>query len=278
MEIEQLVKQAVDGDKTALEGITAAIQDNIYYLSLRMLANPDDAKEATQDILIKIITSLSAFRFDSKFTTWVYRVAANHLISAKKMINKVPDLNFELFKTDLEQDLQEPTNLRDKPDYQVLLNELRVSCTMAMLLCLNPTHRMAYILGDILEIEHDEASIALAISKDNFRKQLSRARTKVTLFTAESCGLVSSNAKCSCEKKLTGAIKRKRINSENIIFTNRDNNYSEVKSALKQTQQQLKTLKLQTSVNHYKSPTQLSDIIASLVSEGIKTDLNLRLS
>jgi RNA polymerase sigma factor (sigma-70 family) len=278
MEIEQLVKQAVDGDKTALEGITAAIQDNIYYLSLRMLANPDDAKEATQDILIKIITSLSAFRFDSKFTTWVYRVAANHLISAKKIINKVPDLNFDIFKMDLEQDLQEPTTLRDKPDYQVLLNELRISCTMAMLLCLNPIHRMAYILGDILEMEHEEASLALGISKDNFRKQLSRARAKVTQFTADSCGLVSSTAKCSCDKKLTGAMNRKRVNSGKIIFTQSDNNYAEIKLALKQTQKELKTLKLQTSVNHYKSPTELSDIIASLVSEGIKTDINLRLS
>lgn len=272
MDINYLIKKALNGDKTALEGITIAIQDNIYYLSLRMLANPDDAIEATQDILIKVITNLSSFRFDSHFNTWVYRVASNHLITAKKILNKDPALNFELFKMDLEQDLYEPVNLRDRPDYQVLLNELRVSCTMAMLLCLNPAHRMAYILGDILEIEHDEASKILAISKDNFRKQLSRARGKVVEFTSNSCRLVSDRATCSCDKKLQGALNRQRIKPDNIIFTDRNNNdYVELKSALKQTQQQLKTLKLQTSIKYYKCSEELSDIIGSLVREGIKS-------
>jgi RNA polymerase sigma factor (sigma-70 family) len=88
MEIENLIKEAVNGNKTALEGVVASIQDNIYYLSLRMLANPDDAQDATQDILIRVITKLSSFRFDSKFNTWVYRVASNYLITEKKFLIK----------------------------------------------------------------------------------------------------------------------------------------------------------------------------------------------
>jgi len=273
MEIERLVQQAVNGSKSALEGITAAIQDNIYYLSLRMLANPDDAKDATQDILIKVITNLSSFRFDSHFNTWVYRIASNYLISANKVVKRDAGLTFDLFRMDLEQDLQAPAELTDNPDYQAQLNELRISCTMAMLLCLNLPHRMAYILGDILEMTHDEASRILSISKSNFRQQLSRARKKVIEFTNESCGLLNECANCSCEKKLTGAIKRQRVNPLKLkLQAESDFSYIEVKEVLLQTQQELKTLKLQKSVSQYKCPNELNDIIELLVEQGVKAN------
>jgi RNA polymerase sigma factor (sigma-70 family) len=271
MEIEELVKKAVKGSKIALEGVTTSIQDNIYYLSLRMLANPDNAKDATQEILIKVITNLASFRFDSQFNTWVYKIASNYLISERKFINREPSLTFDIYKMDLEQDLQEPAEVRNDPHYQILLNELRISCTMAMLLCLNPQHRMAYILGDIFELEHDEASNILSISKDNFRQTLSRARAKVFQFTNESCGLISSDSKCSCVKKLQGSIKRKRVDPDKIIFADKSEyNYMEVKEVLRETQQELKTLVLQNAITRYKCPDTLSEIIESLVVQGIK--------
>lgn len=276
MTIEKLVKAALNGNKTALEEIAASIQDNIYYLSLRMLADSEAAKDATQDILIKVITKLSSYRFDSQFTTWVYRIAANHLISAKKLRDKDPGLTFELYQMDLEQDLQESTALQQSLDYQVLLNELRISCTMAMLLCLNPAHRMAYILGDIVELNHDEASSALAISKANYRQQLSRARAKVIAFTNQSCGLVSREAKCRCDKKLTGALARKRlVPGQSYFADNSAASYIEVKNILHETQQDLKTLTLQQSIGPYNCPSELSSIIESIVFQAVDKKNNI---
>jgi len=92
MKIEFLVKRAIEGDKVALKGIIESIQDDVYYLALRMLANPEDAQDAAQEILIKVITNLSSFEFKSKFKTWVYRIAANYLISNKKLKIKSPRL------------------------------------------------------------------------------------------------------------------------------------------------------------------------------------------
>lgn len=270
MDVEKLVEEAISGKKAALEGVVTAIQDNVYYLALRMLANPEDAKDATQEILIKIITNLSSFRFDSRFTTWVYRVAANYLISEKKVLSRDPQLTFDLYKQDLESDLQEPLSVQDSAEFQVLLNQLRISCTMAMLLCLDPRHRMAYILGDIYEMEHAEASSILAVSKENYRQQLSRARAKVVAFTASSCGLVSDCAKCSCEKKVTGSIARNRVDVDNVYFTEgAQYSYDEIKKSLIRTQQDLKALALQKSVGPYKSPLDLGLIIESLVVDGI---------
>lgn len=276
MEIEKLVTEAVKGNKAALEELITAIQDDIYYLALRMLCNPEDAKDAAQEILIKVMTNLSSFRFDSQLKTWVYRLAVNYLITEKNRFNRHQGITFDIYKSDLESDLQNPTDIQDNPEYLLLLNELRISCTMAMLLCLNTTHRMAYILGDILEMEHDEASKALSISKDNFRKQLSRARAKVIQFTSESCGLVNNSAKCSCEKKITGAVIRHRVSFDRIFFSG-DNQYpyAEIKESLLITQLNLKSLALQKSINPYRCPVKLSEVIETLVTEGVKANKNL---
>ena len=272
MNIEERVKAATAGDKAALADVVSAIQDQVYGLSLRMLVNPEDAIDATQEILIKVITNLSSFRFKSQFKTWVYRIAANQLITEKKIRERDPGLTFEFYRQDLENDLQAPEAWQDDPQYQVLLNELRISCTMAMLLCLNLPHRMAYILGDIFEMDHAEASEVLSISKSNFRKRLSRARQEVFRFTQQSCGLVSEQAACSCERKLTGAVVKNRVTPGKIYFAGEARfTYEQIKESLYKTQKQLRTLALQQSVNSSKCPISLSDDIESLIVQGIKT-------
>ncbi len=136
MHLESKVHLAIDGNKDALEAVIMAVQDDIYYLALRTLACPDDAKDANQEILIKISTNLSTFQFQSQFKTWAYRVAANYLMTEKKLLAKMPPLTFDNFRLDLESDLQDPKHLRDLPEYPLMLDALRISCTMAMLLCL----------------------------------------------------------------------------------------------------------------------------------------------
>ena len=81
-DLERLVEAAKEGDKKALETLILKIQDKIYGLALRMLYNPSDAEDASQEILLKIITHLGTFRGESAFTTWMYRVAVNHLLTS----------------------------------------------------------------------------------------------------------------------------------------------------------------------------------------------------
>ena len=83
-ELEEIIKLAVEGDKKALEIVISDIQDFVFNLSLRMLGTIADAQDATQDILIKVITHLSSFHYASQFNTWVYRIATHYLIDYKK--------------------------------------------------------------------------------------------------------------------------------------------------------------------------------------------------
>ncbi len=211
MDIDKAVQSAQMGNRDALESVVVFIQDDVYKLSIRMLCNPDDAQDATQEIILSVITKLSTFQFKSAFKTWVYRVAMNYLLTTKKNQAKDPSVTFEQFQQDLEADLEEPTDLEKQPEYPLLLNEVRILCTMAMLLCLDRRHRATYILGEIFELDGNEASEILELSSANYRQQLSRARAKVLAFTSKACGLVSQCASCTCRTKLKGAMRRGRV-------------------------------------------------------------------
>lgn len=151
------IELAQDGDAKALETLVLGIQDRIHKLALRMLADPIAAQDATQEILIRIVTKLSTYRGDSSFETWTYRVATNYLLTARKIIANDPGLSFQRYSDDLLDGIADEQSAA--PEDHVMLNELRLRCTMAMLLCLDRDHRAAYVLGDVLEFEHGECPI-----------------------------------------------------------------------------------------------------------------------
>jgi RNA polymerase sigma factor (sigma-70 family) len=143
------IKRAQGGDAKALEALVRGIQDRTYKLALRMLADPNAAQDATQEILIRVVMKLSTYRGESSFETWTYRVATNYLLTARKVIANDPGLSFQMFAEDLLDGIADEQAMAAED--HVMLNELRIRCTMAMLLCLDREHRAAYVLGDVLE-------------------------------------------------------------------------------------------------------------------------------
>src|SRR5947199_9307587 len=80
----ELVEQARNGDRAALEKLVLRHQAWIYNIAVRMVFQPQDAEEVTQEVLVKAITKLSTFKGESKFRTWLYRIAANHVLNMKR--------------------------------------------------------------------------------------------------------------------------------------------------------------------------------------------------
>lgn len=74
---EELLRRCKEGDETALRELLRRHERPVYSLLYRMLANHEDAEEALADVFVKVWRSASKFRGDSKFTTWLYRIAAN---------------------------------------------------------------------------------------------------------------------------------------------------------------------------------------------------------
>src|SRR3954453_16057885 len=80
----ELVEQARNGDRAAIEKLVLRHQAWVYNIAVRMVFQPQDAEEVTQEVLVKVITKLSTFKGESKFRTWLYRIAANHVLNMKR--------------------------------------------------------------------------------------------------------------------------------------------------------------------------------------------------
>lgn len=238
-----MIARAKAGEAQALEAIVRAVQGKVYRLATRMLGDPEMAQDATQEILIRIVTKLSTFQGESKFETWAYRVATNYLLTAKKVTARDPGLTFAMFGDDLMAGLVDENSAA--PDDHVMLNELRIRCTMAMLLCLDRDHRAAYVLGEILELEQGDAARILDITPANFRKRLSRARISVTDFTAASCGLANRTAACNCRKRLPAAMAQGRVGDTPSALFDDAPTYADVQADAARINAKLMTAKLQ---------------------------------
>ena len=83
-EDQSLVLRARSGDRKALEDLVQRHQAWIYNIAVRMLYHPQDAEDATQEILIKVLTRLSSFEGRSSFRTWLYRIIVNHVLNMKR--------------------------------------------------------------------------------------------------------------------------------------------------------------------------------------------------
>jgi RNA polymerase sigma factor (sigma-70 family) len=223
--LEDVARRAIDGDRDALDRLVRDLQGDIYGLALRMLWNREDAEDATQEILVRVVTRLAQFDFRSRLKTWVYRVAVNYILDVKKSPVERMQLSFEGFANDLAEGLSS-----DGPadaDRTLLTEEVKIGCTLGMLQCLDRPHRLAYVLGEILDLPGPDAADALGITPALFRKRLQHARTAIESFTRTYCGLASDTAACACHRRVPAAMRVGRIRGETVDFAGEASSYRE---------------------------------------------------
>ena len=194
------------------------MQDIVFNLSLRMLGTFADAEDATQDILLKMITHLSSFRGDSSFTTWVFRIAVNHLKNYKKHMFAHYPLSFEYYADDIENSkIQDIPDLTQNVEKDILAEELKLSCTNVMLQCLDTESRCIFILGTMFKVDSRIAGDILNITPEAYRQRLSRVRKKMADFLGQYCGEYGSG-RCHCKDRVNYAIQSHRINPSQLDF------------------------------------------------------------
>lgn len=213
------VVAAQGGNRAALERIVRIVQPQVYRLALRFFGDPRDAEDAAQEALIQVVTKLDRFRGESALSTWVYRVATNKFLSMARGRGERAALTFE----DLDAELARmPATRRSAPepavDDRLLLEEVKIGCTSAMLLGLDRDHRMAYILGEIVELDHHTAAEVLGITAAAYRKRLQRARERITDLMRARCGLFDEANACRCSVRAPAAIERGCVDPHNLVF------------------------------------------------------------
>ena len=202
------VREAQAGSQKALEKLVKTHQEFIYNVALKLIRNPDEAADLSQEAMIKMITKLNQFKGKSNFRTWLYKIVINHFIKSKNRKSELEVGSFEKYGDFLdrvysneEMEVEEQKKRRDDIIY------VRNRCMTSMLLCLDRQQRMVFILGAIFNIKSNTASQLLNITAENFRQQLSRAKADLFQFMENKCGLINPNNPCRCAKKTKGFIK-----------------------------------------------------------------------
>jgi RNA polymerase sigma factor (sigma-70 family) len=260
---EILITESVAGNKKALEALIKRHQDYIYNISLRMFLDPDDALDATQEVLIKIVTNLQSFQHKSRFRTWVYRIALNHFLDApqrkmEKIFAHHPEAHASAMVEHEETDLSEAA-----------IEEVRMMCSMAMLLCLNREQRLLYIIGEIFGADHSLGADLFEISPANYRVKLHRAKADLLSYISGKCGLIDPNNPCRCHKKA------KHLAQQGIL----DKNSMRFNAHFQQKVKEIVLKKKETISHQIKfrmvdlfqdSPFQIRDELDALLSDIVK--------
>lgn len=137
----ELLRACVQGDLAAIDAMLRAIESAVYNVALRMLGQCDDAADATQENLPKVVTHLGGFRGEAMFSTWVFQAARNHLLTASTRARQSPEPSLDALGERLQADLdvnaqhggERSLTPKDKP----ATRQTALSCTQGMLMTLD---------------------------------------------------------------------------------------------------------------------------------------------
>ena len=228
----ELLDQALQGNKEALNALLANHVEYIYNISIKMVGSIQDAEDITQDILIKIVTNLSSYdATKAQFSTWIYRITVNHILNLKKSSLESRITSFETFFDTIAQIEDEDIPAAEIENLDPLSEELKIKCMSGMLMCLPREDRLLYVMGDLFNMNHTIGSKLFGLSKDSYRKRLSRVRNDLKQWMNNRCGLINKENPCRCKKKTKGFILKGIVDPEDLIwdkgFRNKISAYAE---------------------------------------------------
>lgn len=156
----------------------------------------------------------------------------NFILDVKKSPVERLNLSFEHFAQDLIEGLGPEAPA--ETERSLLIEEVKVGCTLGMLQCLDRPRRLAYVLGEILELPGQEAAEALEISPVLFRKRLQHAWAAILLFTRKHCGLVSDEAACSCNRQVPAALSAGKVRADSCDFAAHASSFQQARLIVRQ--------------------------------------------
>lgn len=218
-QISNYLEQALAGDKEALGQLLATVQEDVFNLSLRMLGTVSDAEDAAQEIMIRVMTNLVSFRRESAFSTWVFRIAVNHLQNYRKGQFAHAVFSWEMYGEDTASGREKGVpDMSQGVDRSLLEQELKYACTNVMLQCFDAESRAVYILGTMFKLDSRVAGEILGLTPEAYRQRLSRARRKMSEFLEQYCGL-SGKGVCQCSRRVDYAIATKRLDPGHLDYS-----------------------------------------------------------
>ena len=173
-EEQRLLDLARRGDTEAYGRLVRAHQDVIYALVFRSVRDGAVAEELTQDVFLKAFRSLESFRGESKFTTWLYRIAVNVCHDQRESL-MARNRSREMSLDNVDPVPAEPATPAGRPDQMLEASEM-ASTFQAGLDTLDVKYREAFLLRHGEDRSYEEIAEMLGISVSNAKVRVHRAR------------------------------------------------------------------------------------------------------
>jgi RNA polymerase sigma-70 factor (ECF subfamily) len=178
-EEEALVARAQAGDAQAFAELVERYERKIYRLARHITGNDEDAEDVLQEAFLKAYENLPGFQGQSKFYTWLVRIAVNEALMKlrRRKTGKMVSLD-ETIDTGEETMAREIAVWEDNPEERYSREELRRILEEAIE-TLPPLYRTVFVLRDVDELSTEETAEALGISVPAVKSRLLRARLQL---------------------------------------------------------------------------------------------------
>ena len=190
MDVDMLnLKRAARGDERAFEALIAPYVDVTYRLCLRMMGNEQDAADMAQEALVRAWRRLSTYKAQSRFSTWLYRIASNVCLDE---LRKRKNREAESLQA-LQESGFDPADEQNTPEQALDRKDTRAQLARAIS-SLNEEQRTALLLRDVHGLSYDEIASVLDMNLNTVKSRIARARASLRnilekdakLFTKQS--------------------------------------------------------------------------------------------
>lgn len=172
-----VIRSVLDGNINDFEQLVTAYEKNVYNLALRMVGDPDDAADITQETFIKAYRALGSFRGDSKFSSWIYRIASNVCLDFLRSRSRRAQVPLSFENEDEEGEIELP-DMSQNPE-KVLMKKLSMEAVRRGMEKLPPKQRQILVLRELCGLSYAELAQTLSVEEGTVKSRIFRARKRL---------------------------------------------------------------------------------------------------
>ena len=173
----EIIRSVLRGNVNDFEKLVTAYEKNVYNIALRMVGDPEDAADMTQETFIKAYRALSSFRGDSKFSSWLYRIASNVCLDFLRSRSRHPQVSLSTVDEDDRTTFELPDMSRN-PEEQ-LMKKLGMEAVRRGLEQLPEQQRQILVLRELGGLSYAELAQTLGLEEGTVKSRIFRARKRL---------------------------------------------------------------------------------------------------
>jgi len=176
-EREYLLDRLRCGAEEAYEALISEYQQPIYNLVHRLLGNPSDASDVTQEVFLKVFRNIGNFRSQSSLKTWLYRIAVNEAYNHRRWFSRhrKQEVGFEA-EEEGSRSYQERLRDPGQSPFDIVLSDETHALIEKALEEMNPAFRSAVVLRDVEDLSYEDISEILQLSLGTVKSRILRGR------------------------------------------------------------------------------------------------------